>query len=101
MTDRAHAGGVMAMLVERFESQHLNRLLQLKQAMEAGDRLSDHHSNYLARALGEARLSKHIVDRHPEYHRLYTRIIGLYGDITRRALENEMNAGAAASGAIP
>jgi len=90
MTDLNHAGGVMAMLVERFEGQHLERLLRLRDAMAAGERLTAHHSTYLDRVLREAHLSKRLVDRHPEYHTLYSRIVRLYGDITRRALENEM-----------
>ena len=29
------------------------------------------------------------VDRVPEYQSLYTRVISLYGEITKKALENE------------
>jgi hypothetical protein len=87
------------MLIERFEGQHLERLLALKRAVEAGERLGDYHSTYLARVLRETRLSKRFVDRHPEYQGLYARAVRLYGDITRRALENEMKAVQAPSSA--
>jgi len=92
MTDQAHARGVMAMLVERFEGQHLGRLLELKSALDAGELLGDHHSSFLAGVFEEARKSKQLVDRHPEYHSLYIRAVRLYKDIATQALANELKA---------
>jgi hypothetical protein len=93
MVDQTHAGGIMAMLVERFESQHLKRLLELKSTVEGGELLGEYDSSYLAAAIFEAMQSKLLVDKHPEYQDLYTRAVRLYRDITEQALENEMRAG--------
>jgi hypothetical protein len=100
MVDQTHAGGIMAMLVERFEGQHLGRLLELKSTVEGGGRLGEYDSSYLASVFFEAMQSKLLVDKHPEYHDLYTRAVRLYRDITERALENEMQAGLNGSSVI-
>ena len=100
MVDQTHAGGIMAMLVERFEGQHLSRLLELKSTVEGGGLLGEYDSSYLASVIREAMQSKLLVDQHPEYHDLYTRAVRLYRDIADRALENEMKAGLNGSSAI-
>lgn len=92
MTAKKHAGGIVAMLVERFESQHLGRLLALKRAVDAGGRLAEHQSAFLDGLFREIMLSKRYVDHHPEYQSLYTRVVGLYSEIVGRALENERRA---------
>ena len=97
MRDKAHARGVMAMLVERFEGQHLDRLLDLKSAVDAGQLLGDYNSAFLARVFEEARESKRLVDRHPEYQPLYMRALRLYKEIAGQALANEMKASAQTS----
>jgi hypothetical protein len=97
--DLNHSRGVMAMLVSRFEGEQLGRLLDLKRAVDSGERLGEQQSSLLERACGEAMQSKRLVDRHPEYHALYARSVRLYKEITARALENELNARPAA--AIP
>lgn len=92
MNATAHTEGVMAMLVERFESQHLARLLDLKSAVDSGQLLDDHDSSFLESIFHEAMHSKHLVDRHPEYQPLYARVIQLYKAIAAQALTNEMRA---------
>jgi hypothetical protein len=92
MRDENHASGLMAMLVERFEGQHLDRLLDLKSAVDSGELLGDHNSAFLAKVCEEAKKSKQLVDRHPEYQPLYARAVRLYKEIAERALENEIRA---------
>jgi hypothetical protein len=99
MKDQSHAEGIMAMLVERFEGQHLDRLLELKSAVEGGELLGEYDSSYLASVIVEAMQSKVLVDQHPEYHDLYTRAVRLYREIAEQALENELKA--APNGASP
>ncbi len=91
MIDSRHARGVVSMLVQRFEGQQLDRLLDMKAAVDAGQVLGDYDSDFLAQALDEARRSKHLVDEHPAYHPLYVRAIRLYREIVAKALENEQN----------
>ncbi len=90
MTDINHSGGVMAMLVSRFEGEQLDDLLALKRAVDDGARLSEHHGNLLGQVCSEAIHSKRLVDKHPEYQALYARSARLFNEIAARALENEM-----------
>lgn len=92
MNEQLHAEGVMAMLVERFEGQHLERLLSLKSAVDEGALLGDSNSGFLAAVCHEAMQSKPLVDRHPEYQPLFTRRVQLYRSITEQALANELRA---------
>jgi hypothetical protein len=39
--------------------------------------------------LEDANSVQALVERHPEYQALATRVIGLYDEITRKAVENE------------
>lgn len=100
MTDFTHSGGIMAMLVSRFEDEHLDLLLDVKRAVDGGARLDDHYGDLLRRICDEAIDSKRLVDRHPEYHALYARSARLFKQIADQALENEMNTRAVAAGAL-
>jgi hypothetical protein len=91
-TEQSHAQGVMAMLVKRFEGQQLTRLLELKSAVDSGALLGDESSSFLAAVCQEAKASKHLVDRHPEYQPLYARAVRLYRSIAEQALRNEQAA---------
>jgi hypothetical protein len=100
VTDMNHSGGIIAMMVSRFEGEQLEPLLELKRAVDQGACLNEHHGDLLEQICGEAILSKRLVDRHPEYHALYARSARLFKEITARALENEIQAqsGVAAMG---
>ncbi|NBC12403.1 MAG: hypothetical protein GVY09_03480 [Gammaproteobacteria bacterium] len=92
MREKIHAERVMGLLVERFEGQQLARLLNLKSAVDAGEVLGESHRSFLAEVCEQAQQSKQLVDRHPEYQRLYARAVRLYKEIAEQALENEMAA---------
>jgi hypothetical protein len=88
------------MMMQRFETEHLDRILDLKEHVAAGQRLTDAEQALLKQVFQEAQNSKPLVDRFPEYQPLYARVIHLYQAITRQALVNEQqpfgaNAGAA------
>jgi hypothetical protein len=47
---------------------------------------------FLEEVFSDSNKIKPLLDRHPEYQELAARIVGLYKDITEKALENEKSA---------
>jgi len=89
MNDPSIARDLIEVLVQRFETQQLGRILELKRSVDAGQPLSDYEQDFLEDICREAMDSKPLVDRFPEYQPLFARTVGLYHEITTRALENE------------
>jgi len=51
--------------------------------------LDDYDVAFLEEVFSDSNKIKPLLDRHPEYQELATRVITLYGEITEKALENE------------
>jgi hypothetical protein len=80
---------LIRVLLQRFETEHLDRILALKKRVDGGQTLSAYEQTFLENVCQEALDSKYLVDRYPEYQPLYARVVRLYREITTRALENE------------
>ena len=81
--------GLAVALIERFEHWILPTALDVKAKVDRGDNLNDFDIEFLENVLKDAAEVKPYVDRAPEYQALYARAVGLYGEITEKALENE------------
>ena len=81
--------GLAAVLIERFEQWILPRALEIKARVDRGEKLSDYDIDFFDELMKDAEEVKRHVDRAPEYQTLYTRVVSLYGEITKKALENE------------
>lgn len=82
--------GLAVVVIERFEHWILPRVLDIKAKVDRGKKLDDFDIDFLAQVLRDAEEIKPHVDRAPAYQALYTRVIGLYGEITKQGLENEL-----------
>jgi hypothetical protein len=81
--------GLAVVVIERFEQWILPRALEIKARIDRGEKLYDYDIDFLEELMKDAEEVKRHVDRAPEYQTLYTRVVSLYGEITKRALENE------------
>jgi len=81
--------GLLAVLVERLETQRLPRALALKEKLDQGETLNDFDIAFLEEVFTDARNLKPLLQKHPEYEVLASRMMGLYREITEKALENQ------------
>jgi len=91
MTKPSHEDGVILALIERFEKQRLPRLKIFKEKVDRGEVLSEGDVRFLGTVIHDAQQSKHLIDRHPEWHSFCSYVIHLYEAVTEKALENEKN----------
>jgi len=86
--------GIAITIIERFETQRLPRALALKVRVDRGERLSDMDIAFLKTVFDDAQHINALVQKHPEWQSTVARAIGLYTEITNKALANEKAAGA-------
>ena len=89
MTEPSDEDGVILALIDRFEKQRLPRLKALKEQVDSGELLSAGDVKFLETVMHDAQQSKHLIDRHPEWHSFCSYVIHLYEAITEKALDNE------------
>jgi hypothetical protein len=89
MKQEANDTGVAAVIIERLEKERLPRALDLKAKVDAGGQLDDMDIAFLERVFADSEDIKPLLDRHPEYNELASRMMRLYQEITARGLENE------------
>lgn len=89
MSESSPDAGLIAVLMERFEKQRLPRALSLKDKVDRGEVLDDFDLAFLEEVFADANTIKPLLDRHPDYQPLAARMIGLYKEITDKAMQNE------------
>ena len=81
--------GLIEVLLERLEKQRLPRLLALKEKVDGGESLEDVELDFLEKSIADARKLTPLIDRNPEYQPLAAQVLGLYKDISEKALQIE------------
>jgi len=89
MNEPSEDAGVIAVLLERLDEQRLPRALDVKAKVDRGERLDELDLHFMQELLNDASAAKPLLERHPEYQELAVRVLGLYKEITDKALENE------------
>jgi hypothetical protein len=84
--------GIIQALAERLEKQRLPMALKLKEKVDEGGLLNEADIAFLEEVFAGSAQLKPMLDTHPEWQELAARMIGLYGEITAKALENEQAA---------
>ena len=93
MTDSTKDTGIIVARAERLETQRLPRALDIKTKVDQGELLDDSDIEFLNEVLADAQRVKGLLDRHPEWQEIATKVISLYRQITEKALENQKTAG--------
>ena len=89
MKDPQQDAGMLAVLIERFETQRLPRALDLKEKVDKGGRLDEFDLAFLEEVFSDSQEIKPLIERHPEHQEIRTKMMGLYREITEKALANE------------
>ena len=91
MSKETDDAGTIQAVLERLEKFRLPRAMAIKARVDQGERLSDNDMQFLKRVLQDAQGAQAVAERNPQYQTLVVRVIGLYDEITRKALENEQS----------
>ena len=89
MSTPTKEAGIIQVLVERLEKQRLPRALELKAMVDRGERLGAIDIEFLEGVFQDSTQIKSLLDGHPEWQELASRMSHLYKEITEKALENE------------
>lgn len=89
MTDPQQDAGLLAVLIERLETQRLPRALELKNKVDRGESIDASDLAFLQDILSDSAKLKPLIERHPEHQELVDKLFGLYREIGEKALANE------------
>ena len=89
MKDPQQDAGMLAVLIERLEAQRLPRALDLKEKVDKGERLDDFDLAFLEDVFSDSQEIQPLMERHPEHQEIAAKMMGLYREITEKALANE------------
>ena len=89
MPETSKDTATIQVLLKRLNEERLPHALKLKKKVEGGERLTDFDMQFLAQVFEDAGTARKLADKHAELQSLVARLTSLYGEITRKALENE------------
>ena len=82
----------MVTLMERFKTQRLPRILEIKEQVDQGNRLGEYDRLFLEEVIKDAQRNIRQVEGIPECQHMFIQLAHLYKQIMDKALENEQQA---------
>ena len=89
MAEISAEDGVLVVLEERLVKIRLPRALDIKEKVERGELLDQWDTAFLKKVLADVQDVLPLIEQKPDLQAIYTRLVGLYKEITEKALENE------------
>jgi hypothetical protein len=89
MNESEEDAGIIQVLAMRLETQRLPRALALKEKVDGGERLNDMDIAFLDEVFSDTARIKPMIDRHPEWQKVFIQMVQLYEGILSKAKENE------------
>ena len=89
MSDESDDLGTIQALLDRMQKYRLPRAMEIKERVDAGERLTESEFEFLQRVIADAQDWQRLVKDHPEFHPLASQILQLISDIVGKALENQ------------
>ena len=83
--------GVITAVIERLVTQELPRLQSMEEKLDKGEPLSDSELEFLEKVSTDGNEVMRMIDRHPEYHELTAKVLGLCTKIISKAVDVEKN----------
>ena len=92
MNESEEEAGIIQVLAMRLETHRLPRALALKEKVDGGERLNDMDIAFLDEVFSDTARIKPMIDRHPEWQKVFIQMVQLYEGILSKAKENEQGA---------
>ena len=85
--------GTIQVMLQRLNEFRLPKALDLKKKVDRGEKLDSYDLEFLETVLADAATAQTLIAKHPEIQPLVGKLMGLYSEITTKALENEQKKG--------
>ena len=92
MTNHRQQNGMMVTLMERFKTQRLPRIMEIKEQVDQGNRLGEYDRLFLEEVIKDAQRNIRYVEEIPEFQHMFIQLAHLYKQIMDKAVENEQQA---------
>ncbi len=92
MTDDSKDAGLIQVLAARMEKIRLPMAMSLKEKVDRGETLNDFDIRFLEEVSKDSQEIRGLLERHPEWNELVSKILHLYKEITDKAVENAKKA---------
>ena len=83
---------MMGTQMERFKTQRLPRIMEIKAQVDQGNRLGEYDRLFLEEVIKDAQRNIRHVEEIPECQHMFIQLAHLYKQIMDKALENEQQA---------
>ena len=89
MTHPLDKQGTLQIVLERFQKQHLPRILEIKKLVDSGKKLNESEIHFLSEVIRDTQQYASFVSTHEEFKELFSHVCSLYDEIATKALNNE------------